>query len=53
MFEFFKEKFDNLKNVLRSSTQNLDGAISSIEDEEDDFILPGMLDFEEEKVEIE
>ncbi|MBO7672080.1 signal recognition particle-docking protein FtsY [bacterium] len=46
MFEFFKEKFDNLKNVLRNSTQNLDGAISSIEDEEDfsDFVLDDMED---------
>ena len=46
MFEFFKEKFDNLKNVLKNSAQNFDGAISAVEDEEEfsEFVLDDMED---------
>ena len=46
MFEFFKEKFDNLKNVLKNSAQTFDGAISSVEDEEEfsEFVLDDMED---------
>ena len=46
MFEFFKEKFDNLKNVLKNSAQGFDGAISAVEDEEEfsEFLLDDMED---------
>jgi len=46
MFEFFKEKFDYLKNVLKNSAQGFDCAISTVENEEEfsDFILDDMED---------
>lgn len=46
MFEFFREKFDNLKNVLKNSAQGFDSAISAVEEEEDfsDFVLDDMED---------
>lgn len=46
MFEFFKEKFDNLKNVLKNSSKSFDGAISTVESEEEfsDFVLDDMED---------
>lgn len=46
MFEFFKEKFDNLKNVLKNSSQGIGGAVSDVENEDEfsDFVLDDMED---------
>ena len=46
MFDFFKEKFDNLKNVLKNTAQGFGGVISAVEDEEEfsDFLLDDMED---------
>lgn len=46
MFEFFREKFDNLRNVLKNSTQAFDGAISIVENEEEfsEFLLDDVED---------
>ena len=46
MFEFFKEKLDNLKNVLKNSAHGVSSAISTVESEEEfsDFMLDDMED---------